>query len=580
MKFMISQLAALLQDNTRKANTKLLLKFVVLLTLFFILYSVLFHVLMLYEGRKYSWITGLYWTLTVMSTLGFGDITFNSDLGKFFSLIVLLNGIVFLLVMLPFTFIQFFYAPWLEAQNKARAPRKLPDKVTNHVILTHYDDVTANLVEKFTNYGIPYVVLTPDLDQALRLHDLDCKVVVGQLDDPETYKKLRIDDAALVVVLNDDITSTNIIFTIRETNEHVTIVTNADVDDSLDILRLAGSSHVFQFTKMLGMALARRVLGVSMKANVIGGFDELLIAEAPAMRTPIQGKTIAESNLRQITGVTVVGIWEEGKFITPTPQTRIGESTVLVLAGDEEQLERYDAQIGWHGYWNLSNGPVVVLGGGRVGRSVAETLKERGIDYRVVEKKPGIASKDHHFIHGSAGDLETLIKAGINQTPSIIITTHNDDLNIYLTIYCRRLRPDVQIISRASLDRNINTLHRAGANLVMSYSSLCTTTIMNLLKPEKILMLSEGLNVFRSSLTHKLENKPLLDLKIRENTGCSVIAVKRKDKLMINPDPHMILEGNDELILIGSEEAEKKFNEKYAVASATINKNQVEKQGY
>jgi Trk K+ transport system NAD-binding subunit len=525
-------------------------------------------------------ITGLYWTLTVMSTLGFGDITFHSDLGKFFSLIVLLNGIVFLLVMLPFTFIQFFYAPWLEAQNKARAPRTVPDRIFNHVILTHYDDVAVNLIEKFTQYGIHYVVLTSDLEQALRLHDLDCKVVVGQLDDPQTYKQLRIDHAALVVVLNDDITSTNIIFTIREINEHVVTITNADVDDSLDILRLAGSTHVFQFTKMLGMALARRVLGVSMKANVIGGFDELLIAEAPAMRTPLQGKTLAESNLRQITGVTVIGIWEEGKFITPTPKTRIGESTVLVLAGSEEQLERYDAQIGWHGYWNLSNGPVLVLGGGRVGQSVADTLKERGIDYRVVEKKPGIAAKDHHFIHGSAGDLEVLIKAGIKKTPSIIITTHNDDFNIYLTIYCRRLRPDVQIISRASLDRNINTLHRAGANLVMSYSSLCTTTIMNLLKPEKILMLSEGLNVFRSALAYKLENKPLLDLQIRENTGCSVIAIKRKDKLMINPDPNMVLEKDDELILIGSEEAEKSFNEKYAVATAIINKKQAEKQCY
>jgi len=39
-----------------------------------------------------------------MSTLGFGDITFSSDLGRIFSLIVLLTGIVYLLVMLPFTF--------------------------------------------------------------------------------------------------------------------------------------------------------------------------------------------------------------------------------------------------------------------------------------------------------------------------------------------------------------------------------------------------------------------------------------------------------------------------------------------
>ena len=69
---------------------------------------------------------------------------------------------------------------------------------------------------------------------------------------------------------------------------------------------------------MLGQALARRVLGVSMKANVIGRFDQLLIAEAPAMRTWLQGKTLAESRLREITGVNVVGIWEQGRSI-PVP---------------------------------------------------------------------------------------------------------------------------------------------------------------------------------------------------------------------------------------------------------------------
>ena len=46
---------------------------------------------MVYEGRSYSWITGFYWTLTTMSTLGFGDITFTSDIGKIFSVVVLLR---------------------------------------------------------------------------------------------------------------------------------------------------------------------------------------------------------------------------------------------------------------------------------------------------------------------------------------------------------------------------------------------------------------------------------------------------------------------------------------------------------
>lgn len=101
----------------------------------------------------------------------------------------------------------------------------------------------------------------------------------------------------------------------------VKIQANADADDSIDILQLAGSTYVFQFTKMLGESLARRTLGMSMGANVIGGFEQLLIAEAPAMRTSLEGKTLIQSNLREKTGVTVVGLWERGRFKMPQPQT-------------------------------------------------------------------------------------------------------------------------------------------------------------------------------------------------------------------------------------------------------------------
>ncbi len=567
MKTMATQLSLMLRLGRQKSNVRLLIRFALVLLFFFVLYSVLFHFIMLYEDRRYSWITGFYWTLTTMSTLGFGDITFASDLGKFFSVVVLLSGIIFLLIMLPFTFIQFFYAPWLEEQNKARAPRATPENTANHVIFTHFDAVAVNMIEKLDQYGIDYVILTPELQNALDLYDQGYRTAVGELDDPETYRRVNIEKAAMAVVMNDDLTSTNIIFTIREIAPRAPTAANADSEDSVDILELAGSTYVFQFTDLLGRALARRVLGTGMKANIIGSFDELLIAEAPAMRTWLQGKTLAESRLRQTTGVTVAGIWEQGKFLTPFPHSRIGESTVLVLAGTEAQLDRFERSMGYQAEEDNRNGPVVILGGGRVGRSVAAALEARGIDYRVVEKKAGAASKASRVIQGSAGDLEVLVSAGVNETPSIIITTHDDNMNIYLTIYLRRLRPDVQIISRASLDRNINTLHRAGANLVMSFSSLVTATIMNLLQPQKMLMISEGLNVFRTRLSPKIINKALIDIRIREETGCSVVAVKRKDELIVNPDPEIVLLSDDELVLIGTARSEKAFTEKYPAAS-------------
>ena len=83
-----------------------------------------------------------------MTTLGFGDITFASDTGRLFSILVLLSGVVLLLVMLPFMFISLFYAPWLEARVRMRAPREVRAETRGHVILTEYDAIAVGLVER------------------------------------------------------------------------------------------------------------------------------------------------------------------------------------------------------------------------------------------------------------------------------------------------------------------------------------------------------------------------------------------------------------------------------------------------
>lgn len=563
MKYITSQFTYFFRNKTTKRNIFLLLKFFLILALIITTYSILFHVLMLFEGKEFSWVTGLYWTLTVMSTLGFGDITFTSDIGLIFSMVVLLTGIVYLLIMLPFTFIQFFYAPWLEAQSKARTPRELPEDTKNHIILTTLDPITKNLIKKLISYNYDYVILVDELQKALELHDLGYKVVFGDYGDPETYNRLRVHNAAMVVATNDDMVNTSISFTIRDVCKKVPIVTNVNEDHSLDILEFAGSTHIFQFTKMLGKSLGRRTLGVNMGANILWRHDQLLIAEAPAMRTALEGKTLAETRLREKTGVTVVGVWERGNFESAHPHTMITSSTVLVLAGSAEQLEKFDTHFSISCESFSSDSQALILGGGRVGNAAAEALEKQKIPYKVVEKSNALAKNRENYIHGNAADIDILHKAGIMTARSVIITTHNDDMNIYLTIYCRQLRPDIQIISRANSERTVSKLHRAGADLVMSYASMASNSIINLLIPEQMLMIVEGLSIFRASAQHSLAGKSLSENQIREETGCSVIAITREGNKILNPDPFIPLEENDELILIGTAEAEKHFMEKY-----------------
>lgn len=556
MKFFPTELFTIF-SLTRERDLRVILKFLLFLTGMIAFYSVGFHFLMLAEGKSYSWITGVYWTLTVMSTLGFGDITFTTDLGKLFSLVVLITGVVFLLILLPFTFIQFFYAPWLEAREKARAPRTLPEGTSGHVILTSFEPSTLLLIEQLRHFKSKYVVIIPDVKEAVELHDRGIHVVLGELGDYETYKRLQADKAALVVANVDDMTNTNIAFTIRETCPAVPIVANAESEDSVDILQLAGSDHVFQFKRMLGQSLARRTLGAGSRSNIIGSIKSLLIAEAPAMRTVLENLTLAEARIREKTGINVVGLWERGVFQTPTADTRIRSSTVLILAGSEEQLGKYDAQFGGRQEFEA---PVLILGGGRVGLAAARVFKERGLSHRIIEKDTARIDASNAWVEGSAADIQTLKRAGIDKAPAVLVTTHDDAMNIYLTIYCRRLRPDIQIISRANKAQTVSKLHSAGADLVMSYDSIVANVIVGLLKPGRLLKLSEGLDVFRIPVPSSLVGSTLSESLIREKTGCSIISVLASaDRTITSPQPDYVFEEEDNLVIIGTDEAERRL---------------------
>lgn len=562
MKFFTAQLAYLREGGSRR-NLRLLARFLLLLVVLVTTYTVLFHALMAAEGRDYPWITGFYWVMVVMSTLGFGDIVFHTTAGQVFSVIVLLSGVMFLLVVLPFTFIEFFYAPWLDAQRRARAPREVPRDVRDHVILTNHDPVSLALVARLKAYGYRYYLLEPDLNRALELYDQGISVMVGDRDDLETYRHARVDRAAMVVATADDHMNSNIAFTVREASETVPIVTFARAPESVDVLELAGSSHVLQLTAMLGRSLARRTVAGDLRANVIGRFGELLIAEAPVIGTPMIGRELGEGWLRDATGLTVVGLWERGRFETPRPDKVIEATTVLVLAGSEEQLARFTELTA---IYNLEDAPVLILGGGRVGRAAARALADRGIHSRIVEQDPTRVKDPARTVVGNAADLDVLVRAGIRDAPTTIVTTSDDATNIYLTIYCRRLRPGMQIISRSNLERNVSTLHRAGADFVMSYASMGANAVFNLLEQDDVVMVAEGLDVFRCPVPARLAGRSLRDAAVREKTGCSIVAIEQDGETIVNPDPDEPLPADPgvELIVIGDTEGERRFLRYYA----------------
>jgi voltage-gated potassium channel len=567
MKFatsMLSMLSAPLAGGGLRAMVRLVLVFAASVLVF----SVGFHAIMDYEGRSFTWATSIYWTLVTMSTLGFGDIVFASDLGRMYSVVVLLTGALLILILLPFTFIQLVYVPWSEAMRDARAPRSLPDDTHGHLIFTGRGAMEEALMRRAGLSGVPYVLIVEDSEEAATLTDQGYPVMVGELDAPETYRAARAPQAAMLIAARNDQANTNIVFTLREITEAGIAVATANSQDAVDVLELAGADRVIQLGELLGRAFARRILAPTARCSTISTFQDLVIAETSAAGTELVGRTLAELDLRHRFGVSVVGLWDRGKLHLVNPDLRIEETSILLLAGRREGLADYDeAYTGDEDGERTSDGttspPVVVLGGGRVGRAVARTLQEAGTPCRIVDRlEERIAHMDGHVV-GDAADIEVLREAGIDEASAVVVTTHDDDTNIYLTLYCRRLRPEIEILGRVALERNVSTMHRAGADFVLSYASTGAIEAWNALRENSTLLLAEGLMVFRVPMPEPLTGERLGDTDIPEATGCTLIGIFVEGRHITDLGPDRVLPRNGELVLIGDDGAERRFYDRY-----------------
>jgi len=564
MKFISPQVLAILQQRDMRMNLRALLKQVLILVGFIALYSVLFHVLMLIEGQEHSWMTGLYWTLTVMSTLGFGDITFHTDLGRIFSLIVLLTGLLLLLIVLPFAFIRYFYAPWIEAQIRFKAPRSVGPDTAGHVIICHYDAIAEALIPRLTAQGFDYVLIEPDPAVALSHHSDGLKVVMGEPDALETWQAVRAERAAFVVANLSDTSNTIITLTVREHAPDVPIAAWVDDMDAMDILELSGATHAVALKHRLGEHLAAHAGTGVVHAHHVGHIDTLVIAEFSVRRTELAGQTIRESGLREETGLNVVAVRERGQFFTASPDIVLTNDTVAVVVGTEAQLTEFDEFLV---VTEPTDAPILLIGGGRVGQAAARALKEQGLTVHVVEQdatlRPALEEVADRVVIGNAANLEVMKEAGIERAPSVLLTTHDDATNIFLTIYSRRLNPDCHIVSRLTHDRNLEAIHRAGANFVLSESSLGAKLVLSVLQNRELIVLGEDEDIFVTPLPVSLENVSLAQSGIGSKTGLIVIGIQREGETHGAPPATTPLEAGTHLLLLGTRSERDEFRRRF-----------------
>ncbi|WP_044248287.1 potassium channel family protein [Chondromyces apiculatus] len=564
MKYLGIQLAFFLRQSQTKRNLAALGKLLAVVGVLVLVFTAIFHALMELEGQEHSWFTGFYWTLTVMTTLGFGDITFKTDLGRLFSMVVLLSGNVLLLILLPFAFIRFLYAPWLEAQLKLRAPRALPEGSAGHVVFCAWDAVTQGLSQKLGEAGVPYVVLVPDPVAAVQMMSDGVRVVTGEVDARATYDAVHAAEARAVVANLDDAQNTNVTLTVREVSATVPIVATVEHMESRDLLEFAGATHTMPLKHRLGQQLASRISLRSGEIHVVGRFRDVLMAELPALGTPLVGRSLRDLGLRQRTGVNVVGIWEHGRLAPARGDVPLTAASVPVLVGSEAQIEALRAEVP---LGEAQAATVLIIGGGTVGRAAAAALVERGARVHLVEHEAAAAARckevAHEVMVGEAADRAVLERAGLGAASAVIVTTNDDAMNVYLSIYVRRLRADVRLVSRITHERNHEAILRAGADFVLSYASLGKEMMFSVLQGRELVLLGEGIDLHALPVPRALAGQSLAESDLGARTGLNVIAIQRGEEIEANPAPGAVLSRGEVLLVIGTQAQRSAFLEHY-----------------
>ncbi|MGI5939740.1 MAG: potassium channel family protein [Thermoleophilia bacterium] len=538
-----------------------LVAYIAFLIVLILLFARLFQYFMLnYEGEEHSFIDGIYWTITTVSTLGYGDVTFESHAGRLYSGFVTLLGLINFNIMLPFGIMAVLFGPWLERRLRYRPRTQVARGTAGHVIICGWDSVTEALTKRLTTTGIPYVTLVPDVDETRRLEGENAGAIYGRPSDAEALRRVHVEAATLVIANMSDADNTNIALTVASicTTPVVAVVTDME---RAALMTLAGAAHTVAIRQVLGKYLAVRATTRGARGYVVDSLGDLLFAEIASHGTPFVGRRLKETGIRQKTGVSVIGIWGRGCFTQPEADTVIVDSTVMLLVGTKAGLEAIEELIST----DETDGLVIIVGHGTVGSSAAAVLKQEGVPHVIIDREQTVPAGEPGFILGDATEQSVLEEAGITRAGALMVTTSDDGVNVFLTLAGRHRNPHIRIVARANRDENVAELYAAGADFVVSNSSVGANILANLIEGRQTVFLTEGVHIFWRSVPTPLYGRTLADSQVRSLTGATVVAIQDgPTDVTLDLHPDTVLREGSTLILVGTPESEELFEERFA----------------
>ncbi|WP_233738038.1 cation:proton antiporter domain-containing protein [Halocatena pleomorpha] len=204
----------------------------------------------------------------------------------------------------------------------------------------------------------------------------------------------------------------------------------------------------------------------------------------------------------------------------------------------------------------------IIVGGGRVGRTLAERLEDRGENVVIVEQDPDVIETVRQMgftaQEGDATDLETLREAGAEHAKIMAAATGDDDVNLLVAQLAQTSFDVETVIARANNRSNVNAFEELGVRTISSTLSVAWAMDNAIERPA----LTDWMNELeRSGDVQEIEitSDAMAGTKIGSlgddfPNGCIIGLVSRGEESHV-PTPDFELEHGDHITIIGRQEA-------------------------
>ncbi len=547
-----------------------------------IIYIFMFMLIMEFEGQAEhsNFYDAFYWVVTTITTVGYGDIVFISNTGKLFAMFVQLSGIPLMFGIL----FALIITPIIEKKIKPNVPSALPRGFNDHIIVCGYNKLIETLIEELDNKKIPYVFLEGDEDKVKELLKRNINAIYGAAYEETALKSANINDAQFLIANLSDEVNANVILAARNIS-NVDIIAIVENTSNKKYLKYAGATSVISPKEILGRFIGKKASDpfFNRLSGASSFFEGVSLVELSiSQNCALIGKTIKNAELTKKSGANIVGIWENGslKFVVSSDKV-IDKNLVLLAVGSYEQLLRLKQILQPTKRKATDNGDenehVIVLGCGDVGKWVVKTLKDEELRFTAADSHPSIFDDgEYEYFIGNVTDEEVLKKAGVVDASTVAVVMDEDVDVIFATLIARELNPDANIIARANSYGSIENIYRAGASYVAALPIVTGQMLVKMTlkcfersctKVEENILLYERIFIEKFTVTNdsELVNKTIGDIDLKNNIGCRVIGILRKEEVITDIVPLFVIKTDDVIAIAGTKQITETFKERYII---------------